>query len=102
MGTSLMALSQMAEREVNCYLAALTRAAILARSLRRSVPSDTADLDDDGDVRELTPLDLDGNPRFADDLATQDTGCSVDMGAYEFPGVATSNPVYLGDLDSDG
>ena len=24
------------------------------------------------------------------------------MGAYEFPGVATSNPVYLGDLDSDG
>ena len=66
---------------------------------------DTADVDDDGDVRELTPLDLDGNPRFTDDPATQDTGCGVppffvDMGAYEFPGMA-SNQIYLGDLDGD-
>ena len=71
------------------------------------VPPDTADLDDDADIRELTPLDLDGNPRFADDPATQDTGCgvpipiAVDMGAYEFPGTAASNPIYLGDLDAD-
>jgi len=69
------------------------------------VSPDTADVDDDGDVRELTPLDLDGNPRFADDPATRDTGCgvnlSVDMGAYEFQGVPAPNPVYLGDLDAD-
>jgi len=44
--------------------------------------------------------DLDGTARFADDLATPDTGngeCPiVDMGAYEFP---TSCPW---DLDCDG
>ena len=26
---------------------------------------------------------------------------AVDMGAYEFPGTAASNPIYLGDLDAD-
>ena len=70
------------------------------------VPPDTTDVDDDGDVRELTPLDLDGNPRFANGPG-EDTGCGVpvvvDMGAYEFQG----NPpppmsIYLGDLDGDG
>ncbi len=71
------------------------------------VSPDRADVDDDGDVRELTPLDLDGNPRFADDPATKDTGCgvpipfAVDMGAYEFPGMATSNAIYWCDLDAD-
>ena len=61
----------------------------------------------DGDVRELTPLDLDSNPRFADDPATKDTGCgvpipfAVDMGAYELPGTVASNTIYLGDLDAD-
>ena len=71
------------------------------------VPPDTADADDDGDVRESTPLDLDGNPRFVDDPATRDTGCgvpipfTVDMGAYEFPGKAASNAIFLGDLDAD-
>ena len=52
-----------------------------------AVPSDTADLDNDGDTVEPTPWDLDGNPRFVNDPATADTGngdCAVDMGAYEF------------------
>jgi parallel beta-helix repeat protein len=43
--------------------------------------------------------DLDGNPRFADDLCTDDTGSGValivDMGGYEFQGTSC-------DLDSDG
>jgi len=52
-----------------------------------AVPSDTADLDNDGNTVEPTPWDLDGNPRFVNDPATPDTGngdCAVDMGAYEF------------------
>jgi predicted outer membrane repeat protein len=53
-----------------------------------AVPPDIADLDGDGDTDEPTPFDLDGNPRFVDDPATDDTGNGtppiVDMGAYEF------------------
>jgi len=57
------------------------------------VPADGADLDGDGDTDEYTSLDLDGNPRFADDPDTEDTGVAdppdylevVDMGVYEFP-----------------
>ncbi|MGA2071057.1 MAG: right-handed parallel beta-helix repeat-containing protein [Sedimentisphaerales bacterium] len=53
-----------------------------------SVPPDYADLDNDGNTTERTPLDLDGFPRFIDDLCTTDTGNGtppiVDMGAYEF------------------
>ena len=70
-----------------------------------AVPIDTTDLDGDGDTTELVPLDLDGNPRFADVVATTDTGCGasavVDMGAYEFPG----NPLVClrpGDVNGDG
>jgi parallel beta-helix repeat protein len=56
------------------------------------VPADRADLDDDGDTSERTPLDLDRLPRFVDDPSTPDTGFPappnnpqvVDMGAYEF------------------
>ncbi len=48
--------------------------------------------------------DLDGNPRFADDPATVDTGCGVpvvvDMGAYEHPGKAAT--VVFGDVNGDG
>ena len=62
-------------------------------------------MDADGDTAELTPLDLDGNPRFADDPATTDTGCFspgvVDMGAYEFQGTP-AGPFRLGDVDGDG
>jgi hypothetical protein len=52
----------------------------------------------------LTPYDLDGNPRFADDSATADTGCGmpvvVDMGAYEFQGDPAQ--VVYADLTGDG
>jgi len=66
------------------------------------VPSDAADLDDDGDAKERTPLDLDGSQRFIDDPAVSDTGVPdppdylavVDMGAYEY------DP--QGDYDEDG
>ncbi len=57
-----------------------------------AVPQDAADLDGDGDTTEPAPLDLDGNPRFADDPSSADCWqapgeCGdppvVDMGAYE-------------------
>jgi hypothetical protein len=54
-------------------------------------------------IVNLTDADLDGNPRFADDPDTPDTGCGVpvvvDMGAHEYQG----NPgdVTLADLDGD-
>ncbi|MHC4305197.1 MAG: right-handed parallel beta-helix repeat-containing protein [Planctomycetota bacterium] len=68
------------------------------------VPSDGADLDTDGNTAELTPMDLGGNPRFADNPAVSDTGCGVpvvvDMGAYEYQG--SPFPVKLGDIDGDG
>jgi hypothetical protein len=47
-----------------------------------SVPADYADLDDDNDVNEPTPLDLDGFPRFIDGDCNDSN--VVDMGAYEF------------------
>jgi hypothetical protein len=37
-------------------------------------PPNTADLEDDNDTTEPTPLDLDGNPRFVDDPNTPDDG----------------------------
>lgn len=52
------------------------------------LPADVADLDGDGDLTELTPLDLIGEPRFQDDPGTPDTGVGipplVDMGALEY------------------
>jgi hypothetical protein len=69
------------------------------------VPPDTADLDNDGDITEPTPLDLNGTARFADDLATVDTGNGtppiVDMGAFEY---LTPDPCadFGGDTDEDG
>jgi hypothetical protein len=52
-----------------------------------ALPRDWADLDDDGDTREITPLDLEGEGRFFDNPDTDDAGCCcppiVDMGAYE-------------------
>ena len=41
-----------------------------------ALPPDAADLDNDGDTAEPTPLDLDGHARVLCDV--------VDMGAYEF------------------
>jgi predicted outer membrane repeat protein len=53
-----------------------------------AVPPDEFDLDGDGDTNEPIPIDLDGDDRFVDDPATEDTGNGtppiVDMGAYEF------------------
>lgn len=58
-----------------------------------AVPADSADLDQDGNTSEPTPLDLDNRSRFVDgDCDNTDT---VDMGAYELIWV------YLGDLDGD-
>jgi len=56
-----------------------------------SVPADTVDLDDDGDIVEPIPFDIDGRARFADGDCN-DTNV-VDMGAYEF------GYVYIGDFD---
>jgi predicted outer membrane repeat protein len=68
------------------------------------VPPDTADLDQDGDTDEITPLDLDDEGRFFDDPDSPDTGSGlppiVDMGAYEFGG--TGPQPCVGDLNGDG
>ena len=56
-----------------------------------AVPIDVMDFDGDGVVNERLPLDLDGQPRFVNDLSVDDTGVPdppdypevVDMGAYE-------------------
>lgn len=66
-----------------------------------AVPPDLFDLDDDGNVTEPAPFDLDGQPRFVDDPATPNTGSGtppiVDMGAYEY-----QRTWLCGDLDNDG
>ncbi|MBE7505014.1 MAG: hypothetical protein HS101_01880 [Planctomycetia bacterium] len=73
------------------------------------VPLDAADLDVDMDLAERHPLDLDDQPRFADDPATADTGVTdpptylvvVDRGAYEvqfIPGECGTCP---GDVNGD-
>ncbi|MCK4657889.1 MAG: right-handed parallel beta-helix repeat-containing protein [Phycisphaerae bacterium] len=56
-----------------------------------AVPEDVADLDEDDDIEERTPLDLDYNPRFVDTPPPGGIGVPspdyleiVDMGAYEF------------------
>jgi predicted outer membrane repeat protein len=55
-------------------------------------------------IAGLADTDFDGNPRFADDPATDDTGCGipvvVDMGAYEYQGEPAD--VTFADLDGDG
>ncbi|MHC4902077.1 MAG: right-handed parallel beta-helix repeat-containing protein, partial [Planctomycetota bacterium] len=55
-------------------------------------------------VADLADTDLDGNPRFADDPVTADSGCGVpvvvDMGAYEFQGDPAE--VIYADLTGDG
>ena len=52
------------------------------------VPLDDYDLDGDGDVLELLPLDFEGNERFKDNPAVSDSGNGtapiVDIGAYEY------------------
>ena len=77
-------------------------------AFNNAVPDDVLDLDGDGDFAEFLPFDLDGEPRFADDARTDDSGCGapaiVDMGAYEFPGIPIQ-PIrgdITGDLLVDG
>jgi len=66
-----------------------------------ALPADAFDLDGDGDVDELLPIDLLGHDRRVDDPVTTDTGNPgaagppvVDMGAYEY--------VLPGDVNCDG
>jgi hypothetical protein len=50
------------------------------------VPPDVLDLDNDGDLTEPIPIDLDGDPRFADSaVASLSVLPTVDMGPYENP-----------------
>lgn len=52
-----------------------------------ALPVDIYDIDDDGNITENLPLDLDGNPRFFDNPNAPNTGPGspphVDRGAYE-------------------
>jgi hypothetical protein len=69
------------------------------------VPADVADIDDDGDSTEVTPLDLAMRGRFYDRVATPDTGAGtppiVDMGAFEFhPPCAADITLTGGSLDA--
>ena len=54
-------------------------------AFNNAVPDDVADLDDDDDVSEFVPFDLDGEPRFADDTKTDDTGCGAPVGRLRVP-----------------
>jgi hypothetical protein len=74
------------------------------------VPQDSADLDGDGDVTELTPFDIDGEPRFVDDPASPNIGLSipgyydimVDMGADEIgPCGSPGRPYLPADVNHD-
>jgi hypothetical protein len=76
-------------------------------NLRLMVGSPAIDAGDNDAVPNGITTDLDGNPRFVDDPASQDcpqapgtcgTTPIVDMGAYEFG----SAPCGLADLDCDG
>ena len=57
---------------------------VIDAAANAAVPSDTSDLDGDGDTDEPSPFDLDGNPRFVD--GDGNSTIVVDMGAYEFQG----------------
>jgi hypothetical protein len=70
---------------------------------RLSLGSPCIDAGHNNAIAGLAATDLDGNPRFADDPATGDTGCGVpvvvDMGAYEYQGNPAS--VTFADLNGD-
>ncbi len=64
--------------------------------LRLSAGSPCIDAGDRSALPVGVVTDLDGNPRFADDPATENTGDCLDLGAFEFQ--AFSDP----DTDGDG
>lgn len=70
-----------------------------------ALPQDAPDLDLDGNLAELIPVDFDGNPRFADNPAAFNAGCGsatvVDIGPFETLG-ATGPDLVPGDTDEDG
>ena len=66
-----------------------------------ALPPDVLDLNEDGDLDELLPIDLDGLPRFVDAEGACDGAPIVDLGAYEFQ-AGPSSPQYFADLSSDG
>lgn len=59
-----------------------------------AVPPDALDLDEDGDLAERTPVDLNGNARFVDDPFTDHSGFGnspiIDMGTYEYQSCRTN------------
>ncbi len=68
-----------------------------------ALPTDTGDVDNNGNTSEIIPHDLDGNTRRIDDLSVVDTGNAgalgtpnVDIGAYEF-----NPPIFVND-DASG
>ena len=67
---------------------------------RLAAGSPCIDAGDNGAVPPEVTTDLDGDPRFVDDLGMPDDGAGtppiVDMGAYEFQGETC-----FGDLDGD-
>lgn len=67
------------------------------------LPSDAADIDEDGNVVEQVGLDLDGDPRVRTASAgAQSCGQAIDMGAYEAALGVSLPPTFLGDLNHDG
>lgn len=78
--------------------------ACIDAGFNNAVGFDFADLDNDGDTEEFVPVDLDGNPRFRDRLASPDSGCGVgrivDMGAYERQQGPANQPTFA-DIDGD-
>lgn len=71
------------------------------------LPTDTLDINGNGDTTELWPLDFAGNPRVTDNPKVNLGGCSpiaavVDMGAFETAGTPHPVPIKLVDLNGDG
>jgi hypothetical protein len=68
-----------------------------------AVPLDTFDLDDDGDVTELAPIDIDASPRLIDgpNMPDADPGFPIDIGADEAEAYV-AQPSSPGDYNGDG
>lgn len=71
-----------------------------------SVPEDGTDIDDDGNVTEPLPIDIDGRARIADAPTPAEKGLGtvrvVDMGAYEYPSDCNGNGIPDDEETTDG